>query len=69
MNKRVPVAEARAYLRDLVQDVHTKQQRVKLTRYGKTVAWIIPKDDGLLLDECEHELQACRRRRSQGRSR
>lgn len=59
MAKRVAVAEARAYFKDLVQDVRRKGERVKITRYGKTLACIVPVADAKKLEECDEELEVC----------
>jgi prevent-host-death family protein len=69
MAKRVAVGEARAYLRDLVDDVRAKGERVKLTRYGKTLAFVVPVEDVRLLEECKDELVNCSERKRAARRR
>ena len=39
-------------------------QRVKLTRYGRTVLWLVPPEDGKLLDECASHLEQCRKQQA-----
>jgi antitoxin (DNA-binding transcriptional repressor) of toxin-antitoxin stability system len=58
--KRVPMAEARASLRDLVDDVNRGPERIKLTRYDKTIAGIVSARDLHILEECKeaHEKAA-----------
>jgi hypothetical protein len=58
------MAEARAALSDLADDIRTRGQRVKLTRYGRTVLYLVPREDGELLDECADHLEECRKRRN-----
>jgi PHD/YefM family antitoxin component YafN of YafNO toxin-antitoxin module len=65
--KRIPIASARASLRELVQSVQSAREPVKLTRYGKTQAWLIPVEHGQLLDECKQELEDCHRRKQRRR--
>jgi prevent-host-death family protein len=65
--KRVPLAEARASLGDLADEVRKRGQRVKLTRYGRTVIYLVPVEDGELLDECASHLADCRKHRSAGK--
>ena len=57
------MAEARASLSDLADDVVKKRYRVKLTRYGRTVLYLIPREDGELLDECAQHLEECRKKK------
>ncbi len=49
--KRVAVAEARASLPDLVRDVR-RGDRVRITRYGKTMACLVPVGVVELIEEC-----------------
>ncbi len=65
-SRRVPVAGARASLKRLVERVKEKGERVRLTRYGKTQAIIVPVEDVTLLEECQEELQDCAKRRAVG---
>jgi PHD/YefM family antitoxin component YafN of YafNO toxin-antitoxin module len=65
--RRIPIANARASLRDLVQSVQTAREPVKLTRYGKTQAWLVPVEHGELLHECKEELEDCHRRKQRRR--
>ena len=52
MTRRLPTAVARKGLASLLR--HTAAgERIKLTRYNKTVGVIIPKKDLLDLEECE----------------
>jgi hypothetical protein len=53
-SKRVPIALARASLRDLVEGVNG--ERVKLTRYDKTIAGLVSARDLRLLEECKHAM-------------
>ena len=57
--KRVPAAEARAAMKDLVDAVKDRNERIKITRYGKTVAYLVPAKDGEHLENCPEELAAC----------
>jgi len=54
--KRVPIALARASLRDLVDGVNGAPERVKLTRYDKTIAGLVSAKDLRLLEECKHAM-------------
>jgi prevent-host-death family protein len=60
--KRVPAAEARAAMKDLVDAVKDRNERIKITRYGKTVAYLVPAKDGEHLEHCADELEACSNR-------
>jgi prevent-host-death family protein len=60
--KRVPAAEARAAMKDLVDAVKDRNERIKITRYGKTVAYLVPAKDGEHLESCGDELEACSNR-------
>jgi prevent-host-death family protein len=57
--KRVSAAEARAAMKDLVDAVKDRNERIKITRYGKTVAYLVPAKDGEHLEHCADELEAC----------
>jgi hypothetical protein len=57
--KRVPMAEARASLRDLVDDVNRGPERIKLTRYDKTIAGIVSADDLRVLEDCKRAIADC----------
>jgi prevent-host-death family protein len=59
MATRIPAAEARKHLADVVQQAQNGE-RIKLTRYDKTVAVIIPKNDLTSLEECEETEQSVR---------
>ena len=59
--RRVAMAEARASLSDLAADIRKRRQRIKLTRYRRTVLWLVPPEDGKLLDECASHLEQCRK--------
>jgi hypothetical protein len=65
--RRVAMAEARASLADLAIEIRKRRQRIKLTRYGRTVLWLVPPEDGKLLDECASHLEQCRKQK-QGKS-
>jgi prevent-host-death family protein len=54
--RRVAMAHARASLRDLVDDVRKGQERVKLTRYNRTLAGIVPASDLRILEECKRAI-------------
>jgi prevent-host-death family protein len=54
MTQRIPTAEARKGFAHMLRD-SAKGERIKLTRYNKTVAVIIPKKDLADLEECEKE--------------
>jgi prevent-host-death family protein len=60
--KRVPAAEARAGMKDLVDAVKNRNERIKITRYGKTVAYLVPAQDGEALEKCADELDDCARK-------
>jgi hypothetical protein len=64
--KRVAMAEARASLSDLADEIRRRGQRVKLTRYGRTMLYLVPPEDGKLLDECAAHLEECRKGKSRG---
>lgn len=54
MTQRIPIADARKNFANLLS--RTKDgERVKLTRYNKTVAAIIPKQDLEKLKDCESQ--------------
>jgi prevent-host-death family protein len=55
--RRVAIAHARASLRDLVDDVRKGEERVKLTRYNRTLAGIVPASDLHLLEECKRAIE------------
>lgn len=63
--KRIAVAQARASLRRLVGDVHGKGLRIKITRYGKSVACLVPVADLEFLKRCEER----KRQRQQAKAR
>ena len=44
--KRVALAKARESLGDLVNGVHEQGERIKITRYGRTRAWLVSVEDG-----------------------
>jgi antitoxin (DNA-binding transcriptional repressor) of toxin-antitoxin stability system len=54
MTQRLPTARARKGLATVLRD-SAAGERIKLTRYNKTVAVIIPKKDLVALEECEKE--------------
>jgi prevent-host-death family protein len=56
MTQRIPIADARKNFANVLR--RTKDgERVKLTRYNKTVAAIIPKQDLEKLKDCETQDQ------------
>jgi hypothetical protein len=59
--RRVAMAEARATLSDLAAEIRRRRQRIKLTRYGRTILYLVPPEDGKLLDECQAHLEECRK--------
>jgi len=60
MTNRIPIAAARKHFASLLRK--TKDgERVKLTRYDKTIAAIIPKHDLEKLKDCETEDQTQKR--------
>ncbi len=59
--RRIAMAEARASLSDLADEIRRRGQRVKLTRYGRTMLYLVPPEDGKLLDECKAHLEQCRK--------
>ena len=63
MAQRVPTAVARKQFARMI-DKGSRGQRIKLTRYNKTQAVIISKEDLSRLEECEQESKrtAARRR-------
>jgi antitoxin (DNA-binding transcriptional repressor) of toxin-antitoxin stability system len=73
--RRVAMAQARAALKDLVEDVRNGKERIKLTRYDRTLAGIVPASDLHLLEECKRAMaerekiapRPARRRRPTGR--
>ncbi len=54
MTQRIPTAEARKGFANVLRE-SAKGERIKLTRYNKTVAVIIPKKDLVDLEECEKQ--------------
>jgi hypothetical protein len=54
--RRVPIAQARASLRDLVDGVNGAPERVKLTRYDKTIAGLVSARDLRLLEQCKQAM-------------
>jgi hypothetical protein len=54
--KRVPIALARASLRDIVDGVNGVPERVKLTRYDRTIAGLVSAQDLRLLEECKEAM-------------
>ena len=73
MSNRVPTAAARRNFADLVKR-SADGERIKLTRYNKTLAILIPKEDLSMLEECESapapapapKPRSTRRRRASG---
>ena len=52
MSKRIAAADARRDFSDVVQQ-SSRGERIKLTRYGKTQAVLIPARDLARLEDCE----------------
>ena len=52
MTQRMPIAEARKGFASMLRN-SAAGERIKLTRYNKTVAVIIPKKDLAELEDCE----------------
>jgi prevent-host-death family protein len=52
MTQRLPTAEARKSFATVLRD-SAAGERIKLTRYNKTVAVIIPKKDLTELEDCQ----------------
>jgi antitoxin (DNA-binding transcriptional repressor) of toxin-antitoxin stability system len=52
MAERIATANARKGFAEIVQR-SASGERIKLTRYGKTQAILIPKSDLALLEDCE----------------
>src|SRR6188474_2980735 len=61
----VPVAQARNNFSDVVADAQ-KGRRIRLTRHGRPVSWIIGADERALLDQAQRG-KSPRARRSSGR--
>ena len=61
----VPVAHARNNFSDVVADAQ-RGKRIRLTRHGKPVSWIIGAEDRAVLDQA-HRGKLPRARRSSGR--
>jgi prevent-host-death family protein len=52
MSRRIPIAEARKNLADIVQQ-SASGERIKLTRYNRSLAVLIPKQDLEELERCQ----------------
>ena len=57
MTQRMPTAAARKGFAAVLRD-SAAGERIKLTRYNKTVAVIIPKKDLVELEDCEEKKKA-----------
>jgi antitoxin (DNA-binding transcriptional repressor) of toxin-antitoxin stability system len=69
MAERIATANARKGFADLVQR-SASGERIKLTRYGKTQAILIPKSDLAMLEDCEGNARPRRpQRKAPARSR
>jgi antitoxin (DNA-binding transcriptional repressor) of toxin-antitoxin stability system len=66
MPKKVSASTVRATFRSLLADIRRTGSRVQITRYGQTVAWIVPDDDGRALEDYSEELRACKQRAKLG---
>jgi prevent-host-death family protein len=62
MSKRIPAATARKQFASLVARSN-RGERIKVTRYNKTLAVLIPKTDLEALEDCESGKPARARRR------
>ncbi len=60
---RIPVGEARKNMRNILRRA-AKGARVKLTRYNRTMAVIISRDDLLQLQDCDGASNSATRRAS-----
>jgi len=67
MTQRIPIADARKNFANLLSRTRDGE-RVKLTRYNKTVAAIIPKQDLEKLKDCESQDQAAQAARAKSKS-
>ncbi|HEY4395341.1 MAG TPA: hypothetical protein VGP64_14825 [Polyangia bacterium] len=54
MTQRLPTAAARKAFANVLRD-SAAGERIKLTRYNKTIAVIIPKKDLTQLEDCEKD--------------
>ena len=66
---RIPVAEARKNLASILGKAAKKNQRVKITRYNRTLVGIISRADLLRLKDCEHMMKAPAGKRRKNRNR
>ena len=66
--KRVPMAAARASLRDLVDDVNATAERIKLTRYDRTIAGLVSAEDLHVAEECKRVKEEEDRLRGEGQA-
>jgi prevent-host-death family protein len=57
MTHRIPTAKARKDLASVLR-TSAKGDRIKLTRYNKTIAVVIPRKDLAELEDCESLRQA-----------
>jgi antitoxin (DNA-binding transcriptional repressor) of toxin-antitoxin stability system len=57
MSQRMPTAEARKGFASVLRN-SAAGERIKLTRYNKTIAVIIPKKDLVELEDCEEKKKA-----------
>jgi antitoxin (DNA-binding transcriptional repressor) of toxin-antitoxin stability system len=57
MSQRMPTAEARKGFASVLRN-SAAGERIKLTRYNKTIAVIIPKKDLVELEDCEEKKRA-----------
>ena len=62
MTSRIQAAKARKDFADVVRR-SAKGERIKLTRYGRTLAVVIPKSDLEALEDCERTSGPDHRRR------
>jgi prevent-host-death family protein len=68
MYRRIPVADARKNLANIVQR-SAQGERIKLTRYNRSLAVLIPKHDLEELERCQKEEGRVTRRSGRRRPR
>jgi prevent-host-death family protein len=68
MTARISTARARNGLAGLVRR-SARGERIKVTRYGRTLAILIPKGDLQKLEDCERKTEAEARRHAEASSR
>jgi prevent-host-death family protein len=61
MTSRIQAAKARKEFAAVIER-SARGERIKLTRYGKTLAVVVPKTDLEALEDCERTDESSRRR-------